>query len=246
MTIPTSGSPSTSDGTRLPDPAERLTGSVGPHRYAPRMGFDSDWAFRDCPWCSANDVQMNTPVAPFKTGGTRDTDVRMWQVLSCPRCAGLTVLEVNPEDDWDSVISVLPRDEDLSADIEALPNDVASYLADAVKVMRVGVPDAAAVQLRRTLEAATMAKGANPKKRLVEQVKELIDAGHVTKVFEPALGYIRKVGNVGAHASSERLTQPEVAQALAFTTLLLRNLFELPAQVEALEAQAPPPRRRPR
>jgi hypothetical protein len=38
--------------------------------------------------------------------------------------------------------------------IEARPEDVESYYCDAIIVLNAGVPDAAAVQLRRTLEAA--------------------------------------------------------------------------------------------
>ena len=121
-----------------------------------------------------------------------------------------------------------------------MPEDTAEYFGNARKALTVGLPDSAAVELRRTLEAATAAYGAD-KGVLVRRVQKLIEDGHVTNVFEPALGYIRKIGNVAAHAGGERLTASEVQQALTFTTLLLRNLFELPAQVKALEEESPPP-----
>jgi hypothetical protein len=150
-------------------------------------------------------------------------------------------LEHTTEGQAPAILDLMPHSEDLGNNVTDLPDDVGRYLADAVKVKRIGVPDAAAVQLRRTLEAATTAMGANPRVRLVQQVQQLIEDGHVTKAFEPALGYIRKVGNVGAQAGSETLTDAEVEQALAFTTLLLRVLFELPARVAALTQAAPPP-----
>lgn len=200
------------------------------------MAFNPAWTFRDCPWCHARDVQMAL-VANFTTGGLQGQ--RDYAALSCPRCARVTVIEstVGMMD----LASVMPRAEDVDGNIDGLPEDVATYLADAIKVLRVGVPDAAAVQLRKTLEAATTAKGANVKQPLVKRIQQLIADGHVSNVFDPALGYIRKIGNVGAHAGSETLTEAEVAQALDFTTLLLRTLFELPAQIAKLEAAAPPP-----
>jgi hypothetical protein len=134
----------------------------------------------------------------------------------------------------------LPRDEDVKHDVESLPDDVAGYYENARKALTVGLPDSAGVELRRTLEAATSSSGAGSG-ALYKRVQKLIEDGHVTKVFEPALGYIRKIGNLGAHAGEERLSELEVRQALTFTTLLLRNLFELPAQVRALEVEAPPP-----
>jgi hypothetical protein len=203
------------------------------------MGFDPSWAFRDCPWCRAHDVQMNV-TSHFNTGGAASSQ-RSWSVLSCPRCAMLTILERSADGTTpDSIHSTLPRDEDLKHDVESLPDDVAGYYENARKALMVGLPDSAGVELRRTLEAATSSFGAGSGP-LYKRVQNLIADGHVTKVFDPALGYIRKIGNIGAHAAEERLSELEVRQALTFTTLLLRNLFELPAQVRALEAEAPPP-----
>lgn len=202
------------------------------------MPFDPSWAFRDCTWCQAHDVQMNI-VTPLTTQGT-SSGQRSWTALACPRCARLTILEHTGQGTGPAMISILPRDEDVQHDVDHLPADIAAYYADARKALDVGLPDLAAVALRKTLEAATAAHGANDR-LLVKRVRQLIEDGHVTRVFDPALGYIRKVGNVGAHAGDERLAESEVRQALTFTTLLLRNLFELPGQIAQLEAEAPPP-----
>ncbi len=203
------------------------------------MGFDPQWAFRDCTWCGAAMVQMDVRSKLQATPAGRGLS-RSFTVLSCPRCAGLTVVEHTADNKGHAVVSEMPRSEDVQHDVDFLPDDVGTYFGNARKALDVGLPDSAAVELRRTLEAATAAYG-QTSGPLFKQVQKLIEDGHVTTVFEPALGYIRKIGNLGAHASDERLSEPEVRQAMTFTTLLLRNLFELPAQVKALEAESPPP-----
>jgi hypothetical protein len=100
--------------------------------------------------------------------------------------------------------------------------------------MAAGVPDAAAVQLRKTLEAAAAHFGFD-NDRLVDRIKELIKAGLITKSFGDVLEHIRKVGNVGAHASDERVDQETAKRAYRFTTQVLRNLFEIPAELKAIQ-----------
>jgi len=50
------------------------------------------------------------------------------------------------------------------------------------------------------------------------------------------LGHIRKIGNMGAHASDQEVSNEEAATALRFTTQVLRNLFEVPAELQKLGA----------
>jgi hypothetical protein len=57
-------------------------------------------------------------------------------------------------------------------------------------ILTVGEPDAAAVQLRRTLEAALASKGV-PGTRLVQSIERLIDQGAVTTDFKDLLDYVR-------------------------------------------------------
>ncbi|WP_285366248.1 DUF4145 domain-containing protein [Streptomyces albipurpureus] len=128
---------------------------------------------------------------------------------------------------------VVPRDSDGGNRINHLPQDVSRYHSDAIRVLHAGVPDAAAVQLRRTLEAAAAHFGIK-EKVLVKSIEKLISAGHVTQSFGPLLHHIRAVGNVGAHASDEYVDQKTAEGALRFTTLLLRNLFEVPGELGSL------------
>ncbi|MFE5026630.1 DUF4145 domain-containing protein [Streptomyces sp. NPDC056656] len=137
---------------------------------------------------------------------------------------------------WPAPLTVVPKGTEEETVIRHLPEDVKRYHLGAVRVLRVGVPDAAAVQLRRTLEAAAAHYGIK-EKILMKSIEKLINDGHVTKSFEPLLHHIRVVGNVGAHASDEDVDQATAERALRFTTQLLRNLFEVPGELEALQKQ---------
>ncbi|MGW1663057.1 DUF4145 domain-containing protein [Streptomyces microflavus] len=131
---------------------------------------------------------------------------------------------------------VVPKGPDGTASIHHLPEDVERYYTDAIRVLGVGVPDAAAVQLRRTLEAAA-AHFSIKEKVLMRSIEKLIAEGHVTQGFAPVLHHIRAIGNVGAHASDERVDHEAAQRALRFTTQLLRNLFEVPGELEELNAK---------
>src|SRR5438067_33327 len=78
------------------------------------------------------------------------------------------------------------------SNVAHLPSDVDAYLSDAVTVLRAGVPDAAAVQLRRTLEAAA-AHFDVQEKTLVASVEKLIERGLITQPFGGVLHHVRKV-----------------------------------------------------
>lgn len=100
-------------------------------------------------------------------------------------------------------------------------------------MLNAGYPDAAAVQLRRTLEAAAAhfdVSGSN----LMGSIRQLIDQGLVTRQFGDALHHIRQVGNIGAHYSDARVDEEKARRVLNFTTLLLRNLFEVPGELSQI------------
>jgi hypothetical protein len=118
-----------------------------------------------------------------------------------------------------------------------VPEDVGRFYVDAKRVMDAGVPDAAAVELRRTLEAAAAHHGIDSG-GLVERIEKLISQGLITSEFGKVLHHVRQVGNIGAHATDERLSDETVERAFRFTTQVLINLFEIPAELAALDAAA--------
>lgn len=164
---------------------------------------------------------------------------RFWSVLSCPRCGSVVVLEINAQNETPPAAKlVVPHDEHRKAEVEHLPSDVDKFYTDARRVLDAGVPDAAAVQLRRTLEAAAAHFGIGDGP-LVGRIEKLIEQGLITKQFGDVLDHVRKLGNLGAHASDETVDEVSAERAFRFTTQVLRNLFEIPAELGGT-APAPP------
>ena len=176
---------------------------------------------------------------------------RSWAVLVCPRCAGATLLRFelsnwsgtpgNPiaSNQSTQVVEQHPAAGGAQSEITHLPDDVAEFYDSAIRVLAAGVPDAAAVQLRKTLEAAVAHVGVQGKS-LYESVEQLIEEGLITRSFSGLLTHVRKIGNIGAHYTDARLDQEEVERALAFTSQVLRNLFEVPGELERLGTEATP------
>lgn len=196
------------------------------------MGYADEMRFRDCPWCGLRDAQMNLMSPDMRANGPSGM-YRTYSMLSCPRCAGVTLVETNHAGVVTTEVrDVWPKGDEHSTPAH-LPDDVKGFYLDAKRVLDVGVPDAAAVQLRRTLEAAAAHHGIDSGP-LVQRIKKLIDAGLVTTEFGNVLDHIRRIGNVGAHATDERLSDESVRRAYRFTTQVLVNLFEIPAELKAL------------
>ena len=203
--------------------------------------------FRDCGWCRTASVAMELQWSDrFILDAQQQR--HYWAALSCPRCGNVTIVGMFGHDDVDTgnrtlsdsaeitVIQVLPNGEDFGIVVKHLPADVATFFNDAQRVLIAGVPDAAAVQLRKTLEAAAAHKGI-VERNLATAVTKLLTEGYITQDFKGLLTHIRQIGNAGAHATDIRLTGPEVERSLRFTTQVLRNLFEVPGELAELEAE---------
>jgi hypothetical protein len=190
--------------------------------------------FRDCPWCGLRDAEMNFINRDVEIVTRDGSRARMWTILSCPRCAAPTMFETLGGHGRD-IIGAYPQP-DAEARVAHLPDDVERYYRNAIRVLEAGVPDAAAVQLRKTLEAAAARHGIN-KGALVQRIEGLIKNGLITPEFSQVLDHVRQVGNVGAHAGDEHVDEETARRALRFTTQVLRNLFEIPAELKGLSQE---------
>lgn len=208
----------------------------------------SEIPYRDCGYCRTVQVAMQLE---WSSRVVRDAagEQHCWCALSCPRCGRVTLVELAMFADADpyasriddrsgvNVLRVVPSGEDAGVAVAHLPEDVQLFYTDALRVLQAGVPDAAAVQLRKTLEAAAAHKGIK-ERNLFASISKLVDEGYVTLDFKDVMTHIRKIGNSGAHYTDVRLTASEVERSLRFTTQVLRNLFEVPGELDELRREA--------
>ena len=200
------------------------------------MGWSDSFRFRDCPWCGLRDAQM-TPLATNMTANGKVGLQRTWSAISCPRCAGVVLLETSGMNQGDVTLNTYPEDVNAGHTIKFLPEEVEKHYLKAIRAIDAGLPDAAAVQLRKTLEAAADKNGAL-KNNLASSIQELIAKGLITPEFSKVLDRVRKVGNLGAHHTDEEIDIDTANQVLRFTTQVLRNLFEIPGELNELETGA--------
>lgn len=203
------------------------------------MGSSDEFRFRQCGWCGIRDVAMKKHTGLIE-GERADGNSRVWTFLTCPRCGGATAIETNhPKQQPDKLLTVLPEPEaEVGLAVSHLPPDVHAYFKDSVRAMQADLPDAAAVQMRRTLEAAAAHfeddSGDIDNGPLVERIQRLVAAGLLTSQFGDAVHHVRQLGNLGAHAGDVRLDDDQARRALSFTTQTLRNLFEIPAELHTV------------
>jgi hypothetical protein len=139
---------------------------------------------------------------------------RTWLLLACPRCACCSLLQLDLVDEQSNLTGmsevmsyqVLSEDGRGSSYIGHLPPPIERHYLAALRVLDAGVPEASAVQLRRTLEGAAASSGITGG-NLVQQISQLVDQGMVTKDFGRAIHHVRKIGNQGAHFSDELLDE---------------------------------------
>lgn len=199
------------------------------------MGYSEDFNYRDCPWCQTKNIAFVKTANTHKFTDSKN-ETREWTWLRCPRCAGVISIETKPNHNPNTLVQVVPdRKEDI--DVEHLPDDVGQYYQNAITALNAGIASSAAVELRRTIEAAARHQKVE-EKTLVKAVQKLVEKGLITNSFSLVLSHVRKIGNQGAHATDEHLTEQEVRSALSFTTQILRNLFEVPEKLRILQGSA--------
>jgi hypothetical protein len=128
----------------------------------------------------------------------------------------------------------IPQGSEAATGVRHLPPGIEDTYRDAIRVLHAGVPSAAAVLLRRTLEGAAAHYDIR-ERNLVSSIEKMIEQGLVTPSFAKVLHHVRLVGNQGAHYTDVQLSEEQVQQALRFTTALLRNVFEVPGELAELE-----------
>lgn len=196
------------------------------------MSFSDEFAYTTCPYCNTKNVALVVAVRDHRqrtsTGEERD-----WSWLHCPRCGGAISIETRRANRV--MLKMIPEQMPDRYGVEHLPEDVSQHFKSAQRILEIGEAPAAAVELRKTLEAAAQHQDVH-ERPLVSAIRKMAELGLITGKFTEALTHVRTVGNAGAHAGEQELTREEVERALKFTTQILRNLFEVPAELDAINA----------
>jgi hypothetical protein len=124
-------------------------------------------------------------------------------------------------------------------DVQHLPDDVRRAYTEARACFSVDACTAAALLCRKLLMNVAVAKGAAPGEHFIVYVN-FIEAQHlVPPGSKPWLDHIRGKGNEATHEIPS-VTRAEAEELLTFVEMLLKFVFELPAQMAAKAAAAQP------
>ncbi|HYW47655.1 MAG TPA: DUF4145 domain-containing protein [Bryobacteraceae bacterium] len=114
-----------------------------------------------------------------------------------------------------------------------LPDIVRQSYDEAVKCENAKAHLAAAVMVRRALEAVT--KEYEPTARTLHSgMKALLESGIISKELSDWGDQLRVIGNLGAHATSEKIDAQDVAEAIDFLQAMLEILYDLRPRFEKM------------
>jgi hypothetical protein len=115
----------------------------------------------------------------------------------------------------------------------ALPDTVRQSYDEAVKCENAKAHLAAVVIVRRALEAVT--KEYEPSARTLHAgMKALLERGIISKELSDWGNQLRVIGNLGAHATSEKIDAQDAAEAIDFLQAILEILYDLRPRFEKM------------
>jgi len=124
-------------------------------------------------------------------------------------------------------------------DVQHLPDDVRRVYTEARACISVGACTAAALLCRKLLMNVAVAKGATPGEHFVVYVN-FIEAQHLVPPGSKSwLDDIRSKGNEATH-EIPAVSRADAEEILSFVEILLKFVFEMPAQMTAKAAAARP------
>lgn len=144
-----------------------------------------------------------------------------WWIGICNSCQGAVLVRSRGE-------RIYPAPQPSPSD-PLIPDHLRRDLDEAKMCASVSCYQAAAVMARRSIQLACIEKGCDPKKRLVDQIVELTNQGHITKDIEEWATVVRFVGNDGAHPSKDLVSEDEAVDCLKLAEQFLHVLFVTPS-----------------
>lgn len=198
-----------------------------------------------CPHCR---VKSHLTPMTYSWNGEK----RVWVIQKCDSCKGL-VLTIfqwtgsvivepgrgNIPDLNHAPKEVLPYYRPIPDD--SIPNEVAEDYSEAVLCFSAGAFDASAVMSRRAIETTAILMGANPKDKLVDQIRFLANLGLEKSLVDLATE-IRLLGNVPAahpdkHNLLRKVSPDECKAVLDFLEAFLESIYIRPAKIQKLKSK---------
>ncbi|MEW6616638.1 MAG: DUF4145 domain-containing protein [Thermodesulfobacteriota bacterium] len=115
---------------------------------------------------------------------------------------------------------------------KAIPQALTEDLNEAKMCFSVGCYRACAAMARRCIQAACLDKGAT-EKDLVKQIKELTQAGIITKDIEEWATVVRWVGNDAAHPGKDPVKKDDAEDCLKLAEQFLHVIYVTPSIAKA-------------
>lgn len=106
-----------------------------------------------------------------------------------------------------------------------LPNEIVSNFKEAFGCYLDGYYQASVVMSRRLLEQVLLSKGAAPKQRVCDMIKELARRGILDTRLTDLADDIKYLGNIGAHVKEEEANKSDAETTLHFSDFLITWLF---------------------
>lgn len=106
-----------------------------------------------------------------------------------------------------------------------LPAEIVSNFKEAFGCFLDGYYQASVVMSRRLLEQLLISKGATPKQRVCDMIKELTKRGILDTKLKDLADEIKYFGNVGAHIKEEEANKSDAEIALHFSDFIITWLF---------------------
>ena len=183
-------------------------------------------------------VSQYTDVAILGTFPYTDEAYTKWQLLLCPACRKVLLLEKK----WDTFNIDFETGYEVEEELlypaniittEGLPEKVRKSFEAALRVRNVE-PNAFAVLIGRTLEF--ICKDRNAKgKNLNEKLDYLSSIQDIPGSLAKMAHSIRALRNIGAHASDDNITESDVPVLIQFTESILDYVYRAPARLEAVK-----------
>ena len=150
-----------------------------------------------------------------------------WIFLQCAAC-GLPTISGRYQGPPEGSVLFPPAGWQRVKNVEKVPGPIRADYDEAIRCLTAGASKAAAAMARRAAQGVCVERGADPGKRLADQIDQLGEQGELTARLVGLSHEVRVLGNSGAHPGDdglEEVSRDEAEQAISFLEHLLSHVY---------------------